>query len=254
MPLLRLSYLSELIVQRLTLLLLLSLGAAGLVWSVAAAAGLCGWLQLHVGLGGEAPVDAGRAIQLILTALLVGLCFFIPSNDRVLRLETSHRNFRVTMKDVAQAYQAAHAVDRTGAFELKSEFDSVRERIEYMRRHPDLERLEPEILEAAAQMSHESRALAEIYSTERVERARRFLQQRQEEVEDMKARIQAADAACCELKRWLHRVNIEEDIRRSEIARLKEDLLGLLPYFGLQLEDAADADFETFGRGNFAAE
>ena len=65
-------------------------------------------------------------------------------NDRVMRLENSHRSFRVTMWDVAQAYQAAHAADRDGCFRLKSEFDSVRERLEHLRRHPDLGVLEPD--------------------------------------------------------------------------------------------------------------
>lgn len=253
MSLLQLSFLSQVIVQRLTLALLLSLGAAGLGWTVAAAAGICPWLELQVGLGGTDPVDAGAAIQLVLTALLVGLCFFVPSAERVLRLETSHRNFRVTMEDVAQAYQAAHTADRNGVFELKSEFDSVRERIEFMRRHPDLDRLEPELLEMAAQMSHVSRTLAEIYSTERVERARHFLQQRQEEVEQTKERIQAADATCCELKRWSQQVEVEESVALSEIARLKEDLLELLPDFGVRAEDGAGGNVEPFSRGNLAA-
>ena len=52
MSLLHLSYLSQVIVQRLTLALLLSLGTAGLLWTLAALGGLCAWLQLRVGLGG----------------------------------------------------------------------------------------------------------------------------------------------------------------------------------------------------------
>ena len=171
-----------------------------------------------------------------------------------MRLETSHRNFRVTMWDVAQAYQAAHAADRDGVFELKSEFDSVRERIEYLRRHPDLGRLEPEILEMAAQMSHESRDLAEIYSTERVDRARHFLRQRQEEAEQMKERVQVAYATCRELRRWLERVEIDEDIARSEVARLKEELLELLPHFDLRAVDGSGSNVELFDRHSFAAE
>lgn len=254
MSLSRWSYWSQVIVQRLTLALLLSLGAAGGLWSISAAAGLAPWLQLQVGLGGAAPVDAGTAIQLTLTSLLLGLCFFVPSNDRVVRLENSHRNFQVTMWDVAQAYQAAHAADRDGVFELKSEFDSVRERIEYLRRHPDLGRLEPEILEMAAQMSHESRDLAEIYSTERVDRARHFLRQRQEEAEQMKERVQVAYATCRELKRWLERVEIDEDIARGEVARLKEELLELLPQFDLRAMDGAGSSIELFDRHSFAAE
>ena len=47
-----------------------------------------------------------------------------------------------------------------------------RERLVWLRRHPDLGSAEPEILELAAQMSHESRTLAQTFSTERVERCR----------------------------------------------------------------------------------
>ena len=250
----RWSHWSQMVVQRLTLALLLSLVVVGGFWSVSAAAGLTPWLQLQVGLGGAAPVDAGIAIQLTLTALLLGLCFFVPSNGRVMRLENSHRNFRVNMGDVAQAYQAAHAADRDGVFELKSEFDSVRERIEYLRRHPDLGRLEPEILEMAAQMSHESHDLAEIYSTERVDRARHFLRQRQEEAEQMKERVQVAYATCRELRRWFERVEIDEDIARSEVARLKEELLEQLPQFDLRAVDGSGSNVERFDRPTFAAE
>ena len=119
-------FLSQVIVQRVTLVSLLSLAFAGAAWALAAVVGLVPWLRLDVGLGGVS-TDAGPAIQFGLTLFLLGLCFFIPMNDRVMRLETSHRSFRVTMWDVAQAYQAAHAADRDGCFSLKSEFDSVRE-------------------------------------------------------------------------------------------------------------------------------
>ena len=51
---------------------------------------------------GGISTDAGLAVQLALTLLLLGLCFFVPMNDRVMRLENSHRSFRVTMWDVAK--------------------------------------------------------------------------------------------------------------------------------------------------------
>jgi len=244
---------SQVIVQRMTLALLLSLAAAGTLWSIAATVGLVSWLELQVGVGATT-VDAGTAIQLTFTAMFIGLCFFVPSSDRVRRLEISHRHFRVTMSDVAQAYQAAHAADREGVFELTSEFDSVRERIEYLRRHPDLGRLEPELLEMAAQMSHESRDLAEIYSTERVERARHFLRQRQEEAEQMRHRVQAAFTTCSELRLWLERVEIDEDFARSEVARLRHELLDLLPYFDLRAVDGSGANVERLDHHTFAAE
>jgi hypothetical protein len=175
-------------------------------------------------------------------------------NDRVMRLENSHRTFRVTMWDVAQAYQAAHAADRDGCFTLRSEFDSVRERIEHLRRHPDLGKLEPEILEMAAQMSHESRDLAEIYSTERVERAQQFLRQRQEEADQMTERVRAASATCRELKGWLARVEIDEDRARSELARFREELEPLLDALDLRSAEAPGSNVEVFTQRTFAAE
>jgi hypothetical protein len=241
-------YLSQVIVQRLTLASLTLFAFAGSIWCVAAAIGLAPWLQLHVGLGEGDVRDAGIAIQLALTLFSLGLCFFVPMNDRVLRLENSHRIFRVTMCDVAEAYQAAHAADRDGAFQLKREFDSVRERLEYLRKHPDLGKLEPEILEIAAQMSHESRELAAIYSTERVDRARQFLQQRQEEAEEMKDRVRRASATCRELKGWLDRVASDEEIARSEVARLKEELRELLPVLDFASFEQPTAHVEIFDR------
>ena len=245
----RWTYLSQVIVQRATLVSILSLAVAGAIWSLAAAIGFAPWLRLDVGLGG-ASIDAGLAVQLALSLLLLGLCFFIPMNDRVMRLENSHRTFRVTMWDVAQAYQMAHAADRDGCFRLKSEFDSVRERIEHLRRHPDLGKLEPEVLEMAAQMSHESRELAETYSTERVERAQQFLRQRQEEADQMAERVRAAFATCREIKGWLERVEIDEDRARSELGRFREELEPLLHVLDL----GPGSNVEIFSQRTFAAE
>jgi len=246
-------YLSLVIVQRLTQACLLGLAVVGFLWGAAAVAGLAPWLELAVGLGGDAPVDAGPAIQMTVTFLLLGLCFFLPMNDRVLRLENSHRVFRTTMRDVALAYQFAHAADRDGVFKLQSEFDSVRERLEHVRAHPDLARLEPEILEIAAQMSHESRELAEIYSTERVDRARHFLRQRQEEAERMRERVQAAHVAVRDLKLWLARVEDDEEVARSEVERLKEELAEILPSLDLRPEFGS-SNVERFDPRGLAAE
>ena len=62
----------------------------------------------------------------------------------------------------------------------------ARERIDYLRQHPDLKLLEADILTLAAQMSQQSHRLAEIYNDERVTRAKDFLQQRQREAEDQR--------------------------------------------------------------------
>ena len=228
-------FLSQLIMQRISLTIVVALTTISLGWWGAALLAWAPWVHLDLDLGFAAPVEAGPAVQSMLTLLLVGLCFFLPTNTRVMALERTHRDFKVSMWDVAHAYQAVHSADRNGAFELRSEFDSVRDRLTYLRRHPDLRELEPEILEIAAQMSHESRDLAEVCSVERIERARCFLRQRQEEAQVFQERIQAAHSVCHELRRWLEKVEVEEAVARSQLKRLEDDLEELLPAPGLGL-------------------
>lgn len=229
---------TSLILQPLAFLLILTFALASTAWSLAAVAGWAPWLQLQIGLGSATEVAAGVAIQSALTLLLIGLCFFLPTNVRVMTLERSHRQFKVSMQDVARAYQAVHAADRDGSFEVQSEFDSVRDRLSYLRQHADLGSLEPEVLEMAAQMSHESRELAGIYSNDKVERARIFLKQRQEEARTFQERIDLARATCRELKRWLENVQVEEAVAHSQMQRLQADLEEMLPALGLGLIEA----------------
>ena len=56
---------------------------------------------------------------------------------------------------------------------MSSEFDAVRERLAYLHDHHDLDSLEPSVLEVAAQMSHQSRELSDIYSDEKLSGPRR---------------------------------------------------------------------------------
>ena len=87
------------------------------------------------------------------------------------------------MDDVSRAYGAIHVADRGDTFRITSEFDSVRERLAYLRDHPDLSSLEPAILEVAAQISHISKELVEVYSNDRITGTRGFLEQRQFELQ-----------------------------------------------------------------------
>lgn len=112
--------------------------------------------------------------QIVVTIILASLFFFIPSADRIMSLERSHRKFRLSMEDVARAYHVCHTADRSGVFTMSSEFDALRERLSYLRDHPDLDSLEPQFLVLAAQMSHQSRELADIYNDEKVDRAKTF--------------------------------------------------------------------------------
>jgi hypothetical protein len=211
-------------------------GLAGLLGGLTSMSilGLAPWLEIDARFGGAPLPWAGMALQIGFTLFCVGLCFFLPASRRILRLEQAHRDFHINMEDVARAYRVSHAADRKGLFRAASEFDSVRERIAHLRSHPDLGALEPGVLEVAAQMSHEARALAEIYSDEKVERARTFLRQRQEEAQRMQDSIAAARHTCDQIKHWLLEVQTEEALVKRHLARLEADLLELLPQLGFE--------------------
>ncbi|RVV99892.1 DNA repair protein [Mesobaculum littorinae] len=212
---------------------ILTLAAIALVSAcIAAAAGLLPWLTLPLTFGEVTYPQAGLFVQLGVTALIFLLACSMPSGLRVLRLEQSHRDFSICMSDVAEAYRICHAADREGAFTLKGEFDAVRERIRFMRSHPDLGGLEPQILEAAAQMSTTSQELADRYSDEKIDRARTFLRQRQEEIETFRDRIVEATAQCHELRRWVDHVEVEESIMESQLGQLEEQLGDTLAKLG----------------------
>jgi chromosome segregation ATPase len=98
-------------------------------------------------------------------------------------------------------------------------------------------------------VAHDDR-LERQHVPDRVERARQFLRQRQEEAEQMKARIQIAHASSRELKRWLQSVDMEEAVVRTQLARLKEELSDLLPVLELEEAEAprAEAEIVSFHR------
>lgn len=220
---------------------LLGLIALGLVAAAGlAAAGIWPWIELPVSFGGAEVVGAGMFAQIALTALVVLLVFFLPSSLRVLRLETSHRNFQVRMEDVANAYWAVHRADRTGVFKIHREFDAVKERLLFLRDHPDLHSLEPEVMELAAKMSHESSELARIYNDEAVARAKEMLEQRMQEAAEMEAQIEKAQSATRDLKQWIDRVEMDEDVAQSRLERLREDLDETLARVGLKITDLAN--------------
>jgi glycine cleavage system regulatory protein len=208
---------------------------AALTLSIAtcmAAFGAMPWLQFSAEFGGTTYENAGQIAQIALTITIVLLCFFVPLNGRIMRLENSHRKFEMGMRDVARAYAIAHGGDREGLFQLSSEFDAVRERLAYLRKHPDLSELEPSLLEVAAQMSFISKELAEVYSDEKVNRARAFLTQRQQEVETFNSRLENAKQVCQELRHWAHEVDLEESVAASQLQRLRDDLRDILPELG----------------------
>ena len=236
-----LTALIQYIFQRLAVALFAIAAVAITVSTVMAALGLWAWVELPISYAGEPVEKAGMYAQIGLTFLAVGLCFFLPTNRRVMQLETSHRQFSMNMDDVTRAYGAVHAADRGEVFQMSSEFDSVRERLAYLRDHPDLSTLEPALLEVAAQMSHISRELATVYADEKIERARNFLKERQEEVNLFNSRLDQAKGITTEMKHWLHEVELEESVAASQLDRLRAEMREIMPELGIdRMVTAAD--------------
>lgn len=231
--------------QFLALGLIVIAALTALFLTVSAAFGYLPWLQVSARFGDFALPQAGMGLQIFVTVLLAALCFYLPANARILRLERSHRDFHVRMDDVARAYHESHAADRAGVFGLSAEFDSVRDRIRHLREHPDLGALEPEILELAAQMSHEARDLAKVYSTEKVTRARAFLTQRQQELDTFKDNLVMARQTCDELRRWSQEMRVEEQVVEAQMDRLEADLAELLPALGYEMQPPDPATQQT---------
>ncbi|NIZ09243.1 DNA repair protein [Pseudooceanicola sp. HF7] len=216
-------------VLQLTAVCLLCLLAIALTGAtILAAFGTLPWPDIAMTYG-ETTYQIGAGVQIGLTLLAVALCAYVPANGRIMALETSHRRFRISMQDVMQAYQAAHAADRAGHFSMSEQYDAVRERMLYLRDHPELGGLEPDILESAAQMSTISHDLAETYSDEAVARAKGFLRQRQEECASFEKRIEDAKHKTHEIRQWAHEVEMDESVARAQVDRLRDELSDILP-------------------------
>ncbi|AVW91579.1 DNA repair protein [Celeribacter baekdonensis] len=221
---------------------IIALAIAASVSTALSFAGLWPWLGMQVEIHGGETVQVGPYVQTGLTILLLSLCAFLPGVNRMLDLERSHRSFAVSMQDVAQAYRLSHATDRDSAFALSSEFDSVRARLHHLRAHPDLASLEPEVMELAAQMSHTTRDLAQIYSDEKVTRAKVFLTERQQDLEAFQDKLDLALSITEELKRWQRDIEASEREANRHMDRLERDLKEVLPGLGYELDDLDMAD------------
>lgn len=215
--------------QQVSLILMSLCAFCFFVWTVLASFGALPWLEIPIFFSGSPVEHAGMLTQTAITILLISVCFLAPTNYRVMKLEQAHHTFSIRMEDVARAYRFAHADDRKGLFHCRSEFDSVKERINHLNAHPDLTDLEPDIMEIAAQMSHVSQELAQTYSDERVERACDFLRQRQDEISRFEDRIDHAKAIHADIRQWANKIELDEAVARSQLARLIEDLNSVLP-------------------------
>jgi hypothetical protein len=228
--------------RKLALALIIVFAILAVGATVGAAIGVLPWLTFTATFELFEVPQSGMFTQIFLTILLLALCFFVPSANRMIALERSHRDFKISMQDVAMAYAQVHAADRARVFTVSSEFDEVRERMEYLRDHPDLQMLEPGVLDLAAQMGQHTRALADVYSDNKVARARTFLKQRQEEVEAFERRLATAKTLTQDLRRWTEQIDMEEGIQQAQLERIEPDLLELLPELGFDLDGEDDGD------------
>ena len=215
--------------QRVALVLFALLALALVTATALSAIGYLPWAELALSWNGTPVSNAGMYAQIGLAVFALTLCFFLPSNARLMRLEHSHRQFGINVDDITRAYHAAHHADRSGAFSLSDAFESTRDRLAFLRDHPDLGMLEPELLELAAKMSHISRDIAEAYSDDKVARARSFLQERQFEIERFHDRLEQARAIHDEFSTWINRLELEENVARAHLERLLDEMERLLP-------------------------
>lgn len=218
-----------------SILVLAIMAIAAVIYTLACAFGVASWLTLSLTFGDMILPTFGTYLQIAVTVLLVAMAMMIPTNMRLNTLERSHRSFQLGMNDVARAYHICHTADRSGVFTFSSKFDAVRERLASLRDHPDLARLEPEVLEVAAQMPQQSRHLADVYSDEKVARAKKFLEQRQQEAEDQEQKFVEALHATHELGKWAQQVDLEESVVASQLEQLDEKLQNALPGLGYTL-------------------
>ena len=219
--------------QILAMFLFASMAASSAIALFLFASGLMAWPILLVQLQSGGLMNVAPALIATGFVLSAQLLAFMPANWRVLALENSHRSFRMRMEDVTQAYVVAHAADREGVFQMSSEFDAVRERILFLRDHPDLGALEPDVMDVAAQMSRISEDLAARYSDEKVTRAKSFLTQRRDEAAMTDARIEDALEVTREMRRLIEAVEMEESVAASRLEQLRGELDALLPHFDL---------------------
>lgn len=138
-----------------------------------------------------------------------------------------------------QTARSPRCADRKRAFALPTEFDSVRNRMKDLRKHHDLRNLEPELLQLASQMNYETRNLAQTHSEEKVNHAKGFLKQPQEDLQALTDRLTIARRTCDELRRWLQDVDAEERAAQTQIKRHEANLKEILPSidYDFDLED-----------------
>jgi len=204
---------------------LLGLAAlAMLIVTVLSAVGVLPWLEISAAFGATPVPWAGHVVQIGGTALLVVLTSFLPSSLRVARLENAHRRFEIDMDDITRAYRAAHMADRAETFEMQREFDAVRERYRFLKEQPDFEDMDDMLLTIAAQMSEQSRELADRFSDKRIARLQESLRHRRQDVDALLDRSLMLRKKAAKLKAMSDSVEDDEARAIANLMAAKDDV------------------------------
>lgn len=193
------------------------------------------WPVVNVTLADGTVHNAVVYVGVTLSLIGIVICTLVPGSKRVLKLEQTHRDFRVTMNDVERAYNIVHEKDRDGAFNLPGEFEGVRERFEFLKSKSELQDFEPEILLLAAQMSYHTREVARAFNTESVARAEDFLRQRRYELERGEEQIAVALTVLGRVKREARALALAEQVQDSQISRIVAEITEELTPLGFQV-------------------
>jgi len=177
------------------------------------------------------------ALGLILSIL--GLLF---TAGNPLKQHTLRWNFEVNMLDVARAYAAVHAADRQGVFKLHEQFDAVRERMKWLKSHPELAGLETDVLLLAAQLSEVTSSLALRYNDDDVDRAMVFLAQRNQECERLEALVAKALEVRTTIQLIAQDVQLRTEMASSQLNGIHEELQGYLEPLGFEVKRKKSAD------------
>lgn len=224
------------IIQIFAFVLLGLTALALLVATSLSAANILPWVGISATFGEASVVWAGPAVQIGFTALLLILVAYIPASYRVARLEYAHRKFEIDMDDVTKAYRAAHYADRAETFGMRREFDAIRERYKFLKTHPDLAQIDDDLLTIGAQMSEQTKALAETYSDRNLNRVRENLLQRREDADALEAKLAQIKADTAELELLRKGIGISD----AELAARVASLQGALTE--IEMPDAANDD------------
>ncbi len=196
------------------------------------------WPVLNVTLSDGSVHNAVPYLGAAISFIGIVMLALVPGSKRVLTLEQTHREFKMTMDDVAGAFYAAFTADRDGIFKIKGEFDAIRARHEYLKSLPNLPSLEPDILLQAAQMSYVSEELARAYGTDAVERARDFLKSRQDEINRFSALLKSEEAELPVIRDLALTLRDQDRMNHETRNRLDEQLRELVAPLGYVKETA----------------